>query len=72
MAEPTQLAFRTQKSIGILNTAPVYEPLPAFVRCVHLHSFYIRELYADSMQARRESPMLLLFARRQTLCLGVT
>ncbi|KIV99842.1 uncharacterized protein PV09_08511 [Verruconis gallopava] len=32
MAEPTQLAFRTLKGIGILNTAPVYEPLPGFVR----------------------------------------
>jgi hypothetical protein len=34
MAEPTQLAFRTLKGIGILNTAPVYEPLPGFVRYV--------------------------------------
>ena len=36
MAEPTQLAFRTLKGIGILNTNPVYEPLPGFVRYVHI------------------------------------
>jgi translation initiation factor 2A len=35
MAEPTQLAYRTLKGIGVLNTAPVYEPLPGFERYVH-------------------------------------
>ncbi|KAF2433846.1 translation initiation factor eIF-2A [Tothia fuscella] len=30
MAEPTQLAFRTLKGIGILNAAPVYETLAGF------------------------------------------
>jgi translation initiation factor 2A len=34
MAEPTQLAFRTLKGIGILNAAPVYESLPGFERYV--------------------------------------
>jgi translation initiation factor 2A len=28
--EPTQLAFRTLKGIGILNAAPVYETLAGF------------------------------------------
>lgn len=32
MAEPTQFAYRTLKGIGILDAAPVYEPLPAFQR----------------------------------------
>ncbi|KAI9699874.1 MAG: hypothetical protein M1820_007049 [Bogoriella megaspora] len=32
MAEPTQLAFRTLKGIGILNAAPIYEQLPGFQR----------------------------------------
>ncbi|PVH97698.1 eukaryotic translation initiation factor-like protein subunit eIF2A [Periconia macrospinosa] len=32
MAAPTQLAYRTSKGIGIFNAAPVYEPLPGFVR----------------------------------------
>ncbi|BDD63289.1 Eukaryotic translation initiation factor 2A [Monascus purpureus] len=32
MAAPTQLAFRTLKGIGILDAAPVYEPLPGFTR----------------------------------------
>ncbi|KAK7519946.1 eukaryotic translation initiation factor-like protein subunit eIF2A [Phyllosticta citriasiana] len=30
MAEPTQLAYRTLKGIGVLNAAPVYEELPGF------------------------------------------
>ncbi|OJJ43389.1 hypothetical protein ASPZODRAFT_28396 [Penicilliopsis zonata CBS 506.65] len=32
MAAPTQLSFRTLKGIGILDAAPVYEPLSGFVR----------------------------------------
>ncbi|EFR02605.1 eukaryotic translation initiation factor 2A [Nannizzia gypsea CBS 118893] len=32
MAAPTQLAYRTVKGIGILDAAPVYEPLAGFVR----------------------------------------
>ncbi|KAI9374648.1 eukaryotic translation initiation factor eIF2A-domain-containing protein [Aspergillus egyptiacus] len=32
MAAPTQLAFRTVKGIGILDAAPVYEPLAGFER----------------------------------------
>ncbi|KAK3715600.1 hypothetical protein LTR37_007088 [Vermiconidia calcicola] len=32
MAQPTQVAYRTSKSIGILDAAPVYEQLPGFVR----------------------------------------
>ncbi|KAF1844026.1 eukaryotic translation initiation factor-like protein subunit eIF2A [Cucurbitaria berberidis CBS 394.84] len=32
MAIPTQLAYRTSKGIGLFNAAPVYEPLPGFVR----------------------------------------
>jgi len=32
MAEPTQLAFRTLKDIGILNAAPVYEAPAGFTR----------------------------------------
>ncbi|KAF2263487.1 translation initiation factor eIF-2A [Lojkania enalia] len=32
MAEPTQLAYRTSKGIGVLNAAPVYEALPGFER----------------------------------------
>ncbi|KAH2199903.1 hypothetical protein KXW59_003680 [Aspergillus fumigatus] len=32
MAAPQQLAFRTVKGIGILDAAPVYEPLSGFVR----------------------------------------
>ncbi|TPX26583.1 hypothetical protein DIZ76_012045 [Coccidioides immitis] len=32
MAAPTQLAYRTLKGIGILDAAPVYEPLPGFTR----------------------------------------
>ncbi|OCK76343.1 translation initiation factor eIF-2A [Lepidopterella palustris CBS 459.81] len=32
MAVPTQLAYRTSKGIGILNAAPVYEPLSGFTR----------------------------------------
>ncbi|KAJ5114644.1 hypothetical protein NUU61_000403 [Penicillium alfredii] len=32
MAAPTQLAFRTLKGVGILDAAPVYEPLSGFVR----------------------------------------
>ncbi|KAF4637792.1 hypothetical protein G7Y89_g270 [Cudoniella acicularis] len=30
MAEPTQFAYRTLKEIGIVDAAPVYEPLPGF------------------------------------------
>ncbi|KAK5173153.1 uncharacterized protein LTR77_003275 [Saxophila tyrrhenica] len=30
MAQPTQLAYRTSKNIGILDAAPVYERLPGF------------------------------------------
>ncbi|EKG10466.1 Six-bladed beta-propeller TolB-like protein [Macrophomina phaseolina MS6] len=30
MAQPTQLAYRTLKGIGVFNAAPVYEELPAF------------------------------------------
>ncbi|RMZ35702.1 hypothetical protein D0859_00178 [Hortaea werneckii] len=30
MAQPTQLAYRTSKHIGILDAAPVYERLPGF------------------------------------------
>ncbi|KAF2272421.1 translation initiation factor eIF-2A [Westerdykella ornata] len=32
MAVPTQLAYRTSKGIGVLNAAPLYEPLPGFQR----------------------------------------
>lgn len=32
MAVPTQLAYRTSKGIGVFNAAPVYEPLPGFVK----------------------------------------
>ncbi|KAK5000286.1 hypothetical protein LTR66_000818 [Elasticomyces elasticus] len=32
MAQPTQLAYRTSKGLGILDAAPVYEELPGFVR----------------------------------------
>lgn len=32
MAAPTQFAFRTSKGIGIVDAAPVYEPLSGFVR----------------------------------------
>ncbi|KAL4894271.1 eukaryotic translation initiation factor eIF2A-domain-containing protein [Aspergillus ambiguus] len=32
MAAPTQLAYRTVKGIGILDAAPVYEPLAGFER----------------------------------------
>ncbi|PMD20554.1 translation initiation factor eIF-2A [Hyaloscypha hepaticicola] len=32
MAVPTQVAYRTLKGIGILDAAPVYEPLPGFQR----------------------------------------
>jgi hypothetical protein len=31
MAEPTQLAYRTLKGIGVFNAAPVYEALSGFV-----------------------------------------
>jgi translation initiation factor 2A len=30
MAEPTQLAYRTLKGIGVFNAAPVYETLAGF------------------------------------------
>ena len=30
MASPLQFAYRTQKTIGVFNAAPVYEPLPGF------------------------------------------
>ncbi|KAJ5469501.1 Eukaryotic translation initiation factor 2A [Penicillium diatomitis] len=32
MAAPTQLAYRTLKGIGIMDAAPVYEPLPGFAK----------------------------------------
>ncbi|KAI0904092.1 eukaryotic translation initiation factor eIF2A-domain-containing protein [Ustulina deusta] len=32
MAAPLQLAYRTQKEIGVIDAAPVYLPLPGFVR----------------------------------------
>ncbi|KAL9031088.1 MAG: hypothetical protein Q9196_000851 [Gyalolechia fulgens] len=32
MAVPTQFAFRTSKDIGIVDAAPVYQPLPGFER----------------------------------------
>ncbi|TGO84943.1 hypothetical protein BPOR_0448g00010 [Botrytis porri] len=32
MAVPTQIAYRTLKGIGILDAAPVYQPLPGFQR----------------------------------------
>ncbi|KAI1633084.1 eukaryotic translation initiation factor eIF2A-domain-containing protein [Biscogniauxia mediterranea] len=32
MASPLQFAFRTQKAIGVTDAAPVYEPLPGFVK----------------------------------------
>ncbi|KAK5011264.1 hypothetical protein LTR60_004794, partial [Cryomyces antarcticus] len=32
MAEPTQLAYRTLKGIGLFDAAPVYEPVPGFER----------------------------------------
>jgi len=32
MAVPTQFAYRTLKGIGIVDAAPVYEPLPGFQR----------------------------------------
>jgi len=38
MAEPTQLAYRTLKGIGVLNAAPVYQELPGLVRYVK-HSY---------------------------------
>ncbi|KAI0121942.1 translation initiation factor eIF-2A [Daldinia grandis] len=32
MANPLQFAYRTQKAIGVTDAAPVYEPLPGFVK----------------------------------------
>ncbi|KJZ72423.1 hypothetical protein HIM_08226 [Hirsutella minnesotensis 3608] len=32
MASPLQFAYRTQKTIGIFDAAPVYEPLPGFAK----------------------------------------
>ncbi|KAI1385386.1 translation initiation factor eIF-2A [Hypoxylon trugodes] len=32
MASPLQFAYRTQKVIGVTDAAPVYEPLPGFVK----------------------------------------
>ncbi|KAI9825375.1 MAG: hypothetical protein M1819_000541 [Sarea resinae] len=32
MAAPTQFAYRTLKGIGVVDAAPVYEPLPGFER----------------------------------------
>src|SRR3569833_591224 len=32
MANPPQLAYRTQKGIGLLDAHPVYEPVPGFVK----------------------------------------
>ncbi|KAI1136416.1 translation initiation factor eIF-2A [Hypoxylon sp. FL0543] len=32
MASPLQFAYRTQKAIGVTDAAPVYEPLPGFVK----------------------------------------
>ncbi|RKU41109.1 hypothetical protein DL546_002539 [Coniochaeta pulveracea] len=32
MAQPLQFAYRTQKAIGVVDAAPVYEPLPGFVQ----------------------------------------
>lgn len=32
MAQPTQIAYRTSKSIGVFDAAPVYTPLPGFQR----------------------------------------
>ncbi|KAK3385086.1 eukaryotic translation initiation factor eIF2A-domain-containing protein [Podospora didyma] len=32
MASPLQFAYRTQKTIGVFDAAPVYEPLPGFVK----------------------------------------
>ncbi|EOO01998.1 putative eukaryotic translation initiation factor 2a protein [Phaeoacremonium minimum UCRPA7] len=32
MASPLQFAYRTQKAIGVVDAAPVYEPLPGFVK----------------------------------------
>ncbi|KAK3689814.1 eukaryotic translation initiation factor eIF2A-domain-containing protein [Podospora appendiculata] len=32
MANPLQFAFRTQKTIGVFDAAPVYEALPGFVK----------------------------------------
>lgn len=32
MASPLQLAYRTQKAIGIFDASPVYAPLPGFVK----------------------------------------
>ncbi|KAI1771487.1 translation initiation factor eIF-2A [Hypoxylon cercidicola] len=32
MASPLQFAYRTQKAIGVTDAAPVYEPLPGFIK----------------------------------------
>lgn len=32
MASPLQFAYRTQKAIGVVDAAPIYEPLPGFVK----------------------------------------
>ncbi|KAL8836755.1 MAG: hypothetical protein Q9170_002784 [Blastenia crenularia] len=32
MADPTQIAYRTSKDIGVVYAAPVYQPLPGFER----------------------------------------
>jgi hypothetical protein len=41
MAQPTQIAFRTLKGIGILNAAPVYEALAGFDPLVQPGSFVL-------------------------------
>ncbi|KAL1867552.1 hypothetical protein VTK73DRAFT_4076 [Phialemonium thermophilum] len=32
MASPLQFAYRTQKAVGLFDAAPVYEPVPGFVK----------------------------------------
>lgn len=45
MAEPTQLAYRTLKGIGVFNAAPAYESLPAFAPYViHWNHTLLRRL----------------------------
>ena len=51
MAEPTQLAYRTLKGIGVFNAAPVYETLAGFApyvtKLLNYHNAELTKNYVD-------------------------
>lgn len=59
MAEPTQLAYRTLKGIGVFNAAPAYESLPAFAPYViHEENSVVKRLtnYIDPKAISAAAP----------------